>query len=71
MVLAVGSTLGSSGNSSNPEALLGMMVLIFGSLLVLYPLALFPYWMCGLDKEKRTLHDRVCATRVVKKKVTG
>jgi uncharacterized RDD family membrane protein YckC len=25
----------------------------------------FPWWMAGLDKEKRALHDRICATRVV------
>lgn len=25
----------------------------------------FPFWMAGMDKEKRALHDRICATRVV------
>jgi uncharacterized RDD family membrane protein YckC len=25
----------------------------------------FPFWMAGFDKEKRALHDRICATRVV------
>lgn len=25
----------------------------------------FPWWMAGLDKEKRALHDRIAATRVV------
>ncbi len=25
----------------------------------------FPWWMAGPDKEKRALHDRICATRVV------
>lgn len=25
------------------------------------------YWMCAFDDEKRTLHDRLCSTRVVKK----
>jgi uncharacterized RDD family membrane protein YckC len=30
-------------------------------------LGLFPFWMAGFDPEKRTLHDRICATRVVRK----
>ncbi len=67
-VIGAGSMAGK-GSSVDPEGMIGMMVLMFGSVLVLYPLALFPYWMCGRDAEKRTLHDRVCATRVVKKKV--
>ncbi len=25
------------------------------------------YWMCAFDLEKRTMHDRICATRVIKK----
>jgi len=27
----------------------------------------FPWWMAAFDSEKRALHDRVCATRVVRK----
>ena len=25
------------------------------------------YWMAAFDEEKRTLHDRMCGTRVIKK----
>ncbi len=68
-VFGAGSMVGGEG-TPNAEGIIGMMGLMFGAMLVLYPLALFPYWMCGRDAEKRTLHDRVCATRVVKKKTT-
>jgi len=69
--LAIGGVMGSDGNSPDADGLIGVVVLMVGSLLVLYPLALFPFWMCGMDGEKRALHDRVCATRVVKKRVSG
>ena len=41
-------------------------VLIVGSVVGMI-LGLFPFWMAGFDPEKRTLHDRICATRVVRK----
>jgi len=68
--IAFGSSMGG-GESPDPDKVIGLMVLIVGSMLVLYPLGLFPFWMCGLDAKKRALHDRVCATRVVKKRVSG
>lgn len=60
----------SEGAPPDPSALAGMIFLMLGGAAVFYPLGLFPFWMCGLDREKRTLHDRVCATRVVKKRVS-
>lgn len=38
---------------------------IFASLLVGGIMGAFPWWMAGVDKEKRALHDRICATHVV------
>ena len=70
-IFAVGSATGGNGGAPDPEVLIGMLGLMIGSLLVLYPLALFPFWMCGMDEEKRALYDRVCATRVVKKRISG
>lgn len=35
------------------------------SLLIGGIMGAFPWWMAGLDKEKRALHDRICGTRVV------
>ena len=35
--------------------------------LVLTPLAGFGYWMAGVTKEKKALHDVICRTRVVRK----
>jgi len=69
MVAGVGGAL-SEGGPVDPGALAAMVFLMFGAAAVFYPLGLFPFWMCGLDREKRTLHDRVCATRVVKKRVS-
>ncbi len=69
LVGGVGGAL-SEGASADPSAFAGLILLMFVGIAVFYPLGLFPFWMCGLDKEKRTLHDRVCATRVVKKRVS-
>ncbi len=41
-------------------------VMVVGSMLAALASGL-PYWMCALNKEKCTLHDYVCSTRVVKK----
>ena len=49
------------------EAVAGMIAALFGAGLVGALVGAFPWWMCGFDKEKRTLHDRICATRVVRK----
>ncbi|MCB1089049.1 MAG: RDD family protein [Verrucomicrobiae bacterium] len=42
---------------------LAMMIFGMGGAI----LGMFPYWMAAFDPEKRALHDRICATRVVKK----
>ncbi|MCF6312508.1 MAG: RDD family protein [Verrucomicrobiales bacterium] len=69
LVFGTGMMAGGGAEGMNPESLIGIGVLMGGILLVVYPLALFPYWMCGRDKEKRTLHDRVSGTRVIKKEL--
>jgi uncharacterized RDD family membrane protein YckC len=43
---------------------------VFGLIAAIFVGALvgaFPWWMAAFDDEKRALHDRVCATRVVRK----
>lgn len=50
----------------NP-ALVGWIVALFGSVFVGFLVGAFPWWMAGMDPEKRALHDRICATRVVRK----
>ena len=70
-LIAIGGIMGGDVKSLDTDGLIGIVGLMLGSLMVLYPLALFPFWMCGLDAEKRGLHDRVCATRVVKQRVSG
>lgn len=49
------------------EAVAGMIFALVGAGLVGAIIGAFPWWMCGFDKEKRALHDRICATRVVRK----
>ena len=49
------------------EAVAGMVFALVGAGLVGAIIGAFPWWMCGFDKEKRALHDRICATRVVRK----
>jgi uncharacterized RDD family membrane protein YckC len=49
------------------EAVAGMIFALVGAGFVGALAGSFPWWMCGFDKEKRTLHDRICATRVVRK----
>lgn len=50
------------------EALLGgWFFALFAAFMVGLLVGAFPWWMAGFDSEKRALHDRVCATRVVRK----
>lgn len=51
----------------NSSATIGMFAALFGVGTVFGLVGAFPWWMCGFDKEKRGLHDRICATRVIKK----
>lgn len=48
------------------EAIVPVMIAMF-SMLVLLPLGAFGYWMAGVTKEKKALHDVICKTRVVRK----
>ena len=50
------------------EVFLGTwMFALLGAVLVGGLVGAFPWWMAAFDEEKRALHDRVCATRVVRK----
>ena len=66
--LVVGLTAGLSarGEEAGASIVLGMMTGLF-VLAALLALCSGVYWMAAFDPEKRALHDRVAATRVVKK----
>jgi uncharacterized RDD family membrane protein YckC len=51
----------------NEAALGGWFFALFVAAMVGGLVGAFPWWMCAFDSEKRTLHDRVCATRVIRK----
>ncbi len=70
VIVMIGAGIGAAGGTPDSNWLIAMPLLMIGGMTILFPLAMFPYWMCGRDSEKRTLHDRVCATRVVKKKLS-
>lgn len=65
--VAIMGGMSAVGGEDNTGAMAGgfvvMMLLMFLGML----LGSFPYWMAAFDPEKRALHDRICATRVVKK----
>lgn len=66
MVLGLGSMKGLS--DMDPDTMAGGMV--FGMVAAVFVgclLGSFPWWMAAFDAEKRTLHDRICATRVIRK----
>lgn len=54
---------GSADSGATIAGVLAMLVFGGGG----FVLGMFPYWMAGIDGEKRALHDRLCSTRVVKK----
>lgn len=58
----------SSGGSSDNSAGIALAILAgFGIFLFTMVLCGGVYWMAAFDKEKRTLHDRIASTRVIKK----
>lgn len=59
-------TLGAGGED-NAGAIAGGVFIMLIVAAFFAVIGAFPYWMAAFDKEKRALHDRICATRVVKK----
>lgn len=66
LVVAMTVSLAERGDDAGASAMLGMMTGLFVYLAVL-ALCSGVYWMAAFDSEKRALHDRIAATRVVKK----
>jgi uncharacterized RDD family membrane protein YckC len=66
IAIGLGGFRGLESANQNPAFvfwMIGMSVAVFVGFIA----GGFPWWMAGLDKEKRALHDRICATRVVRK----
>lgn len=63
----MGAIFAASGNDPNAGGIIGSVFLMIGAVSGGAILGMFPYWMAAFDREKRALHDRVCATRVIKK----
>ena len=64
LVVVFGLMFSASGSIESSPALMG--IVIISVTLLCFALFIFPFAMCGWDPEKRTLHDRMCGTRVVK-----
>ncbi len=64
--LGLGGMGGLDKLKDNP-AMVGWIFALFGAGAVGFGVGAFPWWMAGMDPEKRALHDRICATRVIRK----
>lgn len=64
--IGIGGMGGFEKLEGNP-AMVGWVIALIGSAFVGLLVGSFPWWMAGFDAEKRALHDRICATRVVRK----
>ena len=53
--------------SDDPSLMMGSFFLILFIFPVVVGVFSFVFWMCAFDPEKRTLHDRICSTRVIRK----
>jgi len=69
IVLMLFFGVGFSAIEGKSNSALGVSSIFGGLIAFVLVAALFSgvYWMCAFDPEKRTLHDRICATRVVRK----
>ena len=69
IALSLFMVMGSSAFNADDDTVLGITAMLAGMVAYVLVGVLFSgiYWMCAFDEEKRTLHDRICATRVVKK----
>ncbi|HSJ02237.1 MAG: GYF domain-containing protein [Verrucomicrobium sp.] len=65
IVIALGFTQFKEMMEGNEQAVGGFIVALGGAVFVGSLVGSFPWWMAGIDAEKRALHDRICATRVV------
>ena len=65
--VALMAGIGISVGDDNPGAMISGIVVMFGMIVGGFLVGMFPYWMAAFDVEKRTLHDRICSTRVIKK----
>lgn len=66
LVVAVTVGLAERGDGEGATLVLGMMTGLF-AYVALLALCSGVYWMAAFDPEKRALHDRISATRVVRK----
>lgn len=66
VVLGIGGMGGLENLKDNP-AMVGWIFALLGAVIVGCLAGAFPWWMAGMDPEKRALHDRICATRVIRK----
>lgn len=66
LVVAVTAAMADRGDDNGASVVLAMMTGLF-AYAALLGLCSGVYWMAAFDSEKRTLHDRISATRVVKK----
>lgn len=64
--IGIGGMGGFEKLEGNP-AMVGWIIALCGAGVVGFLVGAFPWWMAGMDPEKRALHDRICATRVVRK----
>ena len=68
LVVAIGiGGMGGLENLKDNPAMVGWIFALFGAAIVGGLVGAFPWWMAGMDPEKRALHDRICATRVIRK----
>ncbi|MDG2123900.1 MAG: RDD family protein [Verrucomicrobiales bacterium] len=66
VTLTTGIFTATEGAPPAAEEGAAMMIASLATLLLL-PLGAFGYWMAGVTKEKKALHDVICKTRVVRK----
>lgn len=66
VALTTGIYTASPGAAPAAEEGVTAMIASLATLLTL-PLGAFGYWMAGVTKEKKALHDVICKTRVVRK----
>jgi len=64
LIFGIGGVAFSSGDPGDSEVFIFIML---AGMAVLAPLGFFPFWMCAFTKEKKTLHDMVAGTRVIRK----
>ncbi len=64
LILGVGG-LQNLNNLENSQLAGIWLLAMMGAMVLGGAAGTFPWWMAGIDSQKRALHDRVCGTRVV------